>query len=415
MTPPPARPEQVAGLVDRAHREHWPAILTAAVRITRDLDVAEDCAQDAFLRALRSWPDGVPDRPAAWLTTVVQRIALDRQRREAVLRRKLPLLVEPDDGSGNPDDAPTDLLRLVFTCWHPALAREAQVALTLRLMCGLSTAEVAQGLLISESTTAARITRAKKKIAGAGIPFRIPPDAELPARLDAVLTVVHLVHTAGHVAAGPELTRPDLTARAVDLAQLLIRVLPREPEPQALLGLLLLTRARIGTRQGADGELVLLADQDRARWDPALTHEGLARTTAALRAASAPGRFTLQAAIAGQHAVAPSWERTDWPEVVRLYDLLLDRWPSPVVALNRSAAQGFAAGADLTAVLADLDRLAADPALRLYPYLPATRADVLRRLGRTAEAVAAYDAALALTRNAAERRHLKGRRDALRG
>lgn len=403
---------EIARLVDEAHRRHWSQVLAATVRLTRDLDLAEDCTQDAFVQALRSWPDGPPDTPAAWLTTVARRVALDKLRRETNLRRKLPLLVE--DADDDEQEQPADPLRLVFTCCHPALAEESQVALTLRLMCGLTTREVASGLLISESTAAARITRAKKKIAAASIPYRIPSDTELPARLDAVLTVVHLVYTAGHVAAGKDLTRADLTGRALDLARTLIRLMPSEPEPQALLALLLMTQARGGARVSADGELVLLADQNRERWDHKLIHEGLARATSALHVSrSGPGRFALQAAIAGLHVSAPSWELTDWPRVVTMYDALLLRWPTPIVALNRAAAQSLVPDADLEQVLGTLDALSAEPALKAYPYLPATRADVLMRLGRSAEAAAAYGEAIALTANDAERRFLARRRASL--
>lgn len=398
---------EVARLVEEAHRRHWSTVLAATVRLTRDLDLAEDCTQDAFVKALRSWPDDAPSNPAGWLTTVARNAALDRLRRETTLRRKLPLLVE----DAGPEDPPTDRLRLVFTCCNPALPRESQVALTLRLMCGLTTREVAAGLLISEPTAAARITRAKKKIAAAGIPYRIPSDAELPPRLDAVLTVVHLVYTAGHIAAGRDLTRSDLTGRAIDLARMLVQLLPDESEPQALLGLLLMTQARGDARLSEDGELVLLADQNRSRWNGRLIHEGVARATTALR--TAQGRFALQAAIAGLHVTAPSWEATDWPQVVRMYDALLQRWPSPIVALNRAAAHSLVPGADLEQVLAELEALCAEPALQSYPYLPATRADVLSRLGRAAEAISAYDAALALSGNDTERRFLARKRASL--
>ncbi|WP_432939220.1 RNA polymerase sigma factor [Kribbella sp. CA-253562] len=399
----------VAERVEAAHRECWSVVLAATVRVTRDLDLAEDCAQEAFVRALRAWPEELPDNPAGWLTTVSKRLALDKLRRETTLRRKLPLLVE-EPGEV---EQPTDPLRLVFTCCHPALARDSQVALTLRLICGLTTREVAAGLLISEATAAARITRAKKKIAAAGIPYRIPADDELASRLDVVLTVVQLVYTAGHVAAGPELTRADLTGRALELAQLLVRLMPDEPEPQALLGLLLMTQARGDARVSEDGELVLLADQDRSRWDVRLLAEGVSRATAALRKADPPGRFALQAAVAGLHVTAPSWEETDWVQVVRMYDAMLLGWPSPIVALNRAAAQSLVPGADLVAVLGELDALGKEPALKAYAYLPATRADVLARLQRPAEAAAAYDAAIALTANGAEQRFLRRRRASL--
>ncbi|MET9317258.1 sigma-70 family RNA polymerase sigma factor [Kribbella sp. NPDC003505] len=399
---------EVTRVVDRVHRESWSTVLASVVRLTRDLDLAEDCTQDAFVRALRTWPDGIPDNPAGWLTTVARRLALDRLRRETNLRRKLPLLVE------EPGDAeqPTDPLRLVFTCCHPALAREAQVALTLRLICGLTTREVAAVLLIAEATAAARITRAKKKIAAAGIPYRIPADHELPARMDVVLTVVHLVYTAGYVATGAELTRTDLTGRAIELARLLERLMPDEPEPQALLGLLLMTEARGDARVSADGELVLLADQDRSRWNGKLLAEGVARATAALQRGH--GRFALQAAVAGLHVTAPSWEQTDWRQVVRMYDAMMVSWPTPIVALNRVAARSLVPGADLAAVLAELDALGNEPALAAYAYLPATRADVLTRLDRQAEAAEAYEKAIELTANETERRFLTARLRSLR-
>jgi RNA polymerase sigma-70 factor (ECF subfamily) len=304
-----------------------------------------------------------------------------------------------------------DRLRLVFLCCHPALATEAQVALTLRLVCGVTTPDIAKAFLVTETTMAARITRAKKKIAAAGIPYRIPSDDELPARLDFVLTVVQLAYTAGHVAAGPELTRADLTGRAIELARLLVRLMPAEPEPQALLGLLLMTEARGDARVSEDGEIVLLADQDRSRWDGRLLAEGVSRATAALQRGH--GRFALQAAIAGLHVTALSWQETDWHQVMRMYDAMLLSWPSPIVALNRAAAHSLVPGADLDVVLEELDALRNDPALKSYAYLPATRADVLARLGRRLEAIAAYDEAIGLTANAAEHRFLQRRRTAL--
>src|SRR5689334_18414075 len=403
---PPAavHPRAVVAALERAHRESWSTVLSSVVRLTRDLDLAEDCTQDAFVQALRTWPDEIPANPGGWLTTVARRLALDRLRRETTLRRKLPLLIEEP---GEVEQS-TDPLRLVFTCCHPALAQESQVALTLRLICGLSTREVAAGLLISEPTAAARITRAKKKIAAAGIPYRIPADHELAARLDAVLTVVHLVYTAGHVAAGAELTRADLTRRAIELARLLVRLMPTETEPEALLGLLLMTEARGDARLSADGELVLLADQDRNRWDVKMLAEGVSRATAALQRGE--GRFALQAAVAGLHVTAPSWERTDWRQVVRMYDAMMVSWPTPIVALNRAAARSLVPAADLTTVLAELDALSNEPALRSYAYLPAARADVLARLGRSKAAAEAYGEAVALTTNEAERRFLNRRR-----
>ena len=384
-------------------------MLAATVRVTRDLDLAEECVQDAFARALTAWStDGVPANAGAWLTTVARNRALDLIRRESTLRRKLPLLVE-DDVAPEPDVAPEipdDRLRLVFTCCHPALALEAQVALTLRLLCGLSTAEVARAFLVSEPTMAARITRAKKKIAQARIPYRVPNRDELPERLDAVLAVLHLLFTTGHTApAGSELVRRDLVARAADLARMLHGLLPT-PEVTGLLALVLLTGARSETRTTAEGRLLLLEEQDRSRWDRAAIEEGLALVRSALQAGP-PGRYALQAAIAAVHADATTWEETDWREIAALYGLLAAKWPSPVVALNAAVATGMAAGP--AAGLAALDRLAAEPVLASYPYLPAARADFLRRLGRTEEARTAYEEALLLTENEVERDFLAGR------
>ena len=400
----------VAALVGEAHRAHWAEVLGATVRFTRDLDLAEDCAQEAFVRALRSWPDAVPDNPAAWLTAVARREAVDRLRRESTLRRKLPLLVVDDLGEGEPEQA-TDPLRLVFTCCHPALARDAHLALTLRLVCGLTTEEVADALLVPTATAAARITRAKKKIALARIPFHVPEEHELEERLDSALTVVHLLYSAGHTSRGEDLVRTDLASRAVELARTLVRLMPKEPEPQGLLALLLLSQARAPARLDPEGELVLLADQDRRLWDRRLIDEGVARATDALTRGT--GRFTLQAAIAGLHSVAETWEATDWAQVLRMYDALMVRWPSPVVALNRAAAHSLVPGVDLEAVLGELDALAGEPALARYAYLPATRADVLRRLGRTEEAAASYSEAIERTSNDRERRFLRQRRDGL--
>ena len=366
--------------------------------------------QDAYAQALRVWAErGVPSRPAAWLTTTARNRALDLLRRETRLRRLLPLIVEEkvaptDDTVG---EIPDDRLRLICTCCHPALAPEARVALTLRLVCGLSTAEVARSFLVSESTMAARITRAKKKIAAAGIPYRVPTAAELPARVDAVLEVVHLLFTTGHTApSGDELRRGDLVERALDLARILRLLLPADAQVAALLALILLTDARRDARVDDNGGLVLLADQDRSTWDRAEIAEGLALVREALRHRP-PSRLALQAAIAAVHAESPSWAATDWAELVGLYDLLLQAWPSPVVALNRAVALGFACGP--AAGLDALDSLADEPQLAGYGYLAAARADFLRQLGRVDEARLAYDEALLLTENAVERRFLLDR------
>jgi RNA polymerase sigma-70 factor (ECF subfamily) len=333
-------------------------------------------------------------------------------RRESTLRRKLPLLVEDEVAPepGRPVEIPDDRLRLIFTCCHPALATESQVALTLRLLCGLSTAEVARAFLVSEPTMAARITRAKKKIAQARIPYRVPAREELPARLDAVLAVLHLLFTTGHTApAGAALVRSDLVGRALDLVRMLHDLLPTA-EVTGLLGLIVLTDARSATRTAADGRLLLLEEQDRAQWDRSAIAEGVALVRTALQAGP-PGRYALQAAIAAVHADARTWEETDWREIVALYGLLEARWPSPVVALNRAVAVGMASGPE--AGLAALADLADEPALASYPYLPAARADFLRRLGRMAEARTSYEEALLLTENDVERGFLAARLAAL--
>jgi RNA polymerase sigma-70 factor (ECF subfamily) len=405
----------VAAAVADAHRREWARVLAATVRVTRDLDLAEECVQEAYARALTVWQEGIPANPGAWLTTTARNRALDELRRSATLRGKLPLLVEPEGdaapGGSSASLFPDDRLRLVFTCCHPALAPEAQVALTLRLLCGLTTAEVARAFLVPEATMAARITRAKKKIAGARIPYAVPPAAELPERVDAVLTVVHVLFTTGHTAgSGPALRRPDLVERALDLARMLRVLLPGDADVAGLLALVLLTDARRETRVGADGRLLLLEEQDRSRWDADAITEGVALVREALRRRP-PGRFALQAAIAAVHAEAPRWEDTDWREIVALYDLLRDRWPSPVVALNRAVAVGLAEGP--AAGLAELECLAAEPQLARYGYLAAARADFLRRLGRADDARLAYEEALLLTENEVERRFLAERLAAL--
>jgi RNA polymerase sigma-70 factor (ECF subfamily) len=389
-------------------------VLAATVRVAGSIDLAEDCTQNAFLTALQAWArDGIPNRPGAWLTTAARREALDVHRRNQRLRAKLPLLAAESERTGDGEMAIEDgtffddRLRLIFTCCHPALAREAQVALTLRLVCGLSTADIARAFLVTEPTMAARVTRAKKKIAAARIPYRVPGPAELSDRLDAVLTVLHLVLTAGHTApSGDLLVRPELVGRAIELGRLLVVLMPDEREAKGLLSLMLVTDARRATRVSAGGELLLLAEQDRTLWDRALIDEGHRLLLDALRG-TRPARFVLQAAIASLHAEAPSYAETDWVQVLGLYELLLQAWPSPVVALNRAVAVAMVAGPQ--AGLAAIDAIDAD-ALAGYHYLPAARADLLRQLGRDAEAEAEYDRAIALAANAAERRYLLGRK-----
>ena len=413
-----------------AHRHEWAQVLAATVRVAGDLDLAQECAQDAYLSALQTWRrDGIPRNPGAWLTTTARRKALDSHRRAAMLRARLPLLIDPGDrsrsgrsGDGSPspekqlvemDEIPDDRLRLVFTCCHPALAREAQVALTLRLVCGLTTEQIAHAFLVSESTMAARVTRAKKKISGARIPYRVPEAHELPARLDAVLTTMHLVFSTGHSApTGAALVRPELVDRAIELCHVLADLMPDEREVRGLLALMIITDARRTTRVDEAGDLVLLEDQDRSRWDHAAIEQGRVMVREAWRGGR-PGRFVIQAAIATLHAEAPTFADTDWKQIVDLYDLLLLAWPSPVVALNRVVAVGFLSGPQ--AGLVELDKLevVAGRALSTYHYLPATRADFLRRLGSTQAAAASYRLALALVENGVERVFLEHRLAAL--
>jgi RNA polymerase sigma-70 factor, ECF subfamily len=417
--------DAAADAVADAHRREWAFVLAATARVARDIDLAEECVQDAYVAALDDWSrHGIPRSPGAWLTTTARRRALDMLRRDRTLRSKLPLLIEPESplagreapgpgggpGTGvqaEDDVIPDDRLRLVFTCCHPALAREAQVALTLRLVCGLTTAEIAQAFLVSEPTMAARVTRAKKKISAARITYRVPAAAELPDRLDAVLTVVHLLYTTGHTApAGESLVRADLVDRAIALARMIGALMPDEREVRGLLALLLLTDARRATRADADGRLLLLEEQDRSRWDRAAIDEGAALVPGALRG-GCPGRFALQAAIAALHAEAPSYGQTDWPQLLQLYGELLRAWPSPVVALNRAVVRAMADGPETA--LAEIRELELDGRLAGYRYLPAAKADLLRRLGRRGEAARAYQAALELTDNSAERDFLTRR------
>ncbi|MBX7268345.1 RNA polymerase sigma factor [Micromonospora sp. Llam7] len=386
-------------------------MLAATARVAGDFDLAEECVQEAYVAALGAWGrDGVPQKPGAWLTATARRKALDVLRRRQVFRTKLPLLVEPDEAEIDiPDEVavPDDRLRLVFTCCHPAIAREAQVALTLRLVCGVSTADIARAFLVTEPTMAARITRAKKKISAARIPYRVPEAAELPERLDAVLTVVHLLYTTGHTApTGDELIRADLVQRALHLNRMLLALMPDEPEVRGLLALLLLTDARRDTRVDAHGRLLRLAEQDRAAWDRTAIGEGHHLVVDAFRTGRA-GRHALQAAIAALHALAPSYAATDWPQIITLYDALGRSWPSPVVALNRAVAVSMVDGP--ATALAEVDALARDTRLTGYHYLPAIRADLLRRLDRNAEAARAYRAALDLVDNDAEREFLTAR------
>ncbi|MEV0774573.1 RNA polymerase sigma factor [Streptomyces sp. NPDC050433] len=410
----------VRDAVADAHRREWASVLAATVRVTRDLDLAEECVQDAYAAALVDWArGGVPDRPGAWLTTAARHNALDALRRAKTLRSKLHLLIEPEPEpepeSNTPDtdtgpetaSAPDDRLRLVLLCCHPALAPAAQIALTLRLVCGVPTPDIAKAFLVPEPTMAARITRAKKKIVAARIPFRMPAPDELPHRLDSALTTIHLLFTTGHTApAGPALTNDDLAGRALDLARMLHGLLPDEREVRGLLALLLANHARRATRTTEDGRPSLLAEQDRTAWDREAIAEAHELVLGALRGGG-PGRYALQAAIAALHASAPTYAETDWEQILVLYDALLATWSSPVVALNRAVALAMVDGP--APALAEVEALEQDGRLARYRYLPAVKADLLRRLGRAEDAAVAYEQAVALSDNDAERAFLADR------
>ena len=406
----------VEAVIADTHRREWARVLAVTLRTARDLDLAEECVQEAYAAALQSWArDGVPRNPAAWLTTIARRRAVDAIRRDTSMRSRLPLLVEDEAAMPDPampsteyldpaDVIPDERLRLIFTCCHPALAREAQVALTLRLVCGVSTAHIARAFLVSEPTVAARITRAKHKISSARIPYRVPRPAELPARLRAVLAVIHLLFSTGHTApSGPALVRPELVDQALHLARMLRGLLPGDTEVGGLLALLLVTDARRATRSDAGGRLVRLPDQDRSQWDQAALAEADELIVAGLTAGP-PGRYVLQAAIAALYAQAPSYDQTDFGQILVLYDRLLEVWPSPVVALNRAVPLAMVRGP--AAALAEVERLERDGRLSGYQYLPAVKADLLRRAGRGREAEQAYRQALAATVNEAERAFL---------
>jgi RNA polymerase sigma-70 factor, ECF subfamily len=399
-----------AAAIEHTYRESSGRAVATLIRFFGDIDLAEEAVQEAFTVAAERWPAaGVPPNPGGWIVTTARNKALDRLRRESSRYGREAQAALLGAGAGSSETGPLhdDRLRLIFTCCHPALAPEARIALTLRLIAGLQTAEIARAFLVPEATVAQRLVRAKRKIRDAGIPYRVPRDAELPDRLPFVLAVVYLVFNEGYMAsAGDDLIRSDLCAEAIRLARLLAELMPDEPEVSGLLALLLLTEARRQARTGPGGSPVLLADQDRGRWDRDLVTEGMGLVRACLRR-NRPGPYQLQAAISAVHSDAATAAQTDWGQILALYDQLIIIAPTPVVALNRCVAVAELHGA--SEALAMVDELDLDG----YHLFHSTRADLLRRLGRRDDARAAYDAAIARTANRAEQSFLRHQRDSL--
>lgn len=416
---PGAGGQSPADALDRAVRAEWGRVLAALVgTLGGDVELAEDALQDAVTAALVRWPDdGIPRNPAAWLSTVARRKALDRIKRARTARQKAPEVARlaemvaraapPDEAGALGVEVPDERLRLIFTCCHPAISPDARVGLTLRTVCGLTTPEIARAFVLPEPTLAQRLVRAKRKIRDAGIPYRVPPAELLSERLPAVLHVVYLVFNEGYAATeGDGLVRRELCAEAIRLGELLCALMPGVPEAEGLLALMWLHDARREARVGADGRVVLLPAQDRSLWDRGQIERGTALVEQALRRAR-PGPYQIQAAIAALHGEAARAEDTDWTQIAALYGELMRRAPTPIVALNHAVAVAEARGP--AAGLRMLDPLAMDRTLSRYPLYHSARADLLRRLGRGPEAAAAYEAALVLTKNAQEQAFLRGR------